>query len=319
MDETRSEPCFVGIGVGKAHLDIFIHVVGHPSGEGFRLNRDPAGLDELLARLQPRAPALIVLEATGGFERVVTAALWGAGLPVAVVNPRQIRDFARASGRLAKTDRLDPQIIARFAAAIRPDQRPQPDAAACELADLLARRRQLVEMISAETMRSHQARLPAVRRRLAAHLDWLNKELSQLDADLDSAVRASPAWRERAALLLSVPGIGHASTRTLLADLPELGSLDRRRIAALVGLAPVAHDSGQHRGARHIQGGRGTVRAALYMAAWIASRCNPVLKDMYQRLRAAGKPRKVALVACMRRLLTILNAMVRDNTPWRAA
>ncbi len=315
MDATHSAACFVGIDVGKAHIDVFVH----PSGAAFRLNRDAAGLDDLLVRLRPCAPTLIVLEATGGFERVVTAALWGAGLPVAVVNPRQIRDFARASGCLAKTDRLDPRVIAGFAAAIRPEQRPQPDAAACELADLVARRRQLVEMISTETMRSQQARLAAVRRQLAAHLAWLNKELGQLDADLDAAVRASPAWCERAALLLSVPGVGAATTRTLLADLPELGSLDRRRIAALVGVAPVAHDSGQHHGARHIRGGRSAVRAALYMAAWIGSRWNPVLKETYQRLRAAGKPRKVALVACMRRLLTILNAMVRDNTPWRAA
>jgi transposase len=315
MDVPQSEPRFVGIDVGKAQIDVYVR----PTGEAFRVSRDPAGLDALVARLKPLAPALIVLEASGGFERVVAAALCGAGLPVAVVNPRQIRDFARAIGRLAKTDRVDPQVIARFAAAVRPEQRPQPDAAASELADLVARRRQLVAMISSETMRSHQARLPAIRRRLAAHLDWLNQELRQLDAELDTAVRASPAWQERATLLVSVPGVGDATTRTLLAELPELGQLDRRRIAALVGLAPVAHDSGQHRGARHIRGGRGTVRAALYMAAWIGSRYNPLLKDSYQRLRAAGKPRKVALVACMRRLLTILNAMLRDKTPWRAA
>ena len=315
MDVTHSGSRFVGIDVGKAHIDVHVR----PSGEAFRLTRDPAGLAELVARLNPLTPALIVLEATGGFERVVTAALCGAGLPVAVVNPRQIRDFARATGRLAKTDRVDPKVIAHFADAVRPDQRPQPDAAARELADLITRRRQVVAMISSETMRSHQARLPAVRRRLAAHLDWMNQELRQLDADLDTAVRANPAWQERATLLVSVPGVGDATTRTLLAELPELGTLGRRQIAALAGLAPVAHDSGQHRGTRHIRGGRGTVRAALYMAAWIGSRWNPTLKDIYQRLRAAGKPRKVALVACMRRLLTILNAMIRDKTPWRAA
>jgi transposase len=313
MDETTSEPRFVGIDVGKANIDIFVH----PSGEAFRLERDPAGLDDLVARLKPLAPTLIALEATGGFERLVTAALYGAGLPVAVINPRQIRDFARATGRLAKTDQVDPRVIAHFAAAVRPEQRPQPDAEASRFAELVARRRQVVDMISAEKMRSHQARQTSVRHRLAAHVTWLNKELKELDADLDTAVRASPAWRERAELMLSVPGVGDVTTRTLLAELPELGTLDRRRIAALAGLAPVAHDSGKHRGARHIRGGRGTVRTALYMAANSARQWNPVLKQTYQRLMAAGKLHKVALVACMRKLLTILNAMVRSNTPWQ--
>jgi transposase len=315
MDVTQSAPCFVGIDVGKAHVDTYVC----PDGTAFRVARDPAGLDNLLARLTPFAPVLIVLEATGGYERVVAAALCGAGLPVAVVNPRQVRDFARATGQLAKTDRLDARINARFAAAVRPEERPAPDAATRHLGELVARRRQLVEMISAETMRSYQATNETIRHRLEAHLDWLRAELDQFDADLDAAVRASPIWLERAALLLTVPGVGQATTRTLLAELPELGCLDRRRIAALAGLAPFAHDSGQHRGTRHIRGGRGTVRAALYMAAWVGSRYNPVLKRIYERLRAAGKSRKVALVACMRRLLTMLNAMIRSNTPWRAA
>lgn len=314
MDVTPVSTGFVGIDVGKANLDIHVH----PGGEAFRVTRDPAGLDDLLDRLRQVAPALIVLEATGGYERVVVAALAGASLPVVVVNPRQIRDFARATGRLAKTDRLDAEMIARFAAAVEPKERPLPDAAAREFAELIARRRQLVEMITTETVRSHQVMGAAVRARLKAHLDWLRKELDQLDTDLDAAVRASPAWRERVALLTSTPCIGAASARTLTAELPELGMLDRRGIAALVGLAPVAHDSGQHRGARHIRGGRAAVRAALYMAAWVGTRCNPVLKATYQRLIAAGKPRKVALVACMRKLLTILNAMVRSNTPWQA-
>jgi len=314
MDVTPTATGFVGIDVGKAHLDVYTH----PAGEAFRVTRDPPGLDDLIDRLRLVAPALIVLEATGGYERVVVAALAGARLPVVVVNPRQIRDFARATGRLAKTDRLDAQVIARFAAAVEPKERPLPDAAAREFAELIARRRQLVEMITTETVRSHQVMGAAVRARLKAHLDWLSQELSQFDRDLDAAVRASPVWRERVTLLTSVPCVGATTARTLTADLPELGTLDRRGIAALVGLAPVAHDSGQHRGTRHIRGGRGSVRAALYMAAWIGTRWNPVLKATYQRLIAAGKPRKVALVACMRKLLTILNAMVRSNTPWQA-
>jgi transposase len=315
MDETSSEPGFVGIDVGKACLDVHVH----PSGVAFRVSRDPAGLDDLINRLGVVFPALIVLEATGGYERVVVAALAGASLPVVVVNPRQIRDFARATGRLAKTDRLDAQIIARFAAVITPKERPLPDAAARHLAELIARRRQLVEMITTETTRLHQVMQPAVRARVQAHLEWLNQELKAFDSDLDTAVRASPAWRERVTLLTSVPGVGATTARTLIAELPELGTIDRRGIAALAGLAPVAHDSGQSRGSRRIRGGRATVRSALFMAAWIGTRWNPVLKTTYQRLLAAGKPRKVALVACMRKLLTILNAMIRSNTPWQAA
>jgi transposase len=315
MGETSSEPRFVGIDVGKAHLDVHVH----PSGAAFRVSRDLAGLDDLVLRLGVASPALIVLEATGGYERVVVAALAGASLPVVVVNPRQIRDFARATGRLAKSDRLDAQIIARFAAVITPKERPLPDAMARDFAELIARRRQLVEMITTETTRSHQVIHTAVRARVRAHLEWLNQELSAFDRDLDTAVRASPAWRERVTLLTSVPGVGDTTARTLIGELPELGALDRRAIAALVGLAPVAHDSGQHRGTRHIRGGRASVRAALYMAAWIGTRWNPVLKATYQRLLAMGKARKVALVACMRKLLTILNAMIRSNTPWRAA
>jgi len=315
MDQTATPACFVGIDVGKANVDVELR----PLGETLCVPRTGAGLEQLAARLRAVLPTLIVLEATGGFERVVLATLAGAGLPVVMVNPRQIRDFARATGRLAKTDRLDAQIIARFAEAVRPEVRPLPDAAAQDFADLAARRRQLVEMISAEGMRVDQAVHKKVRRRLAAHLLWLNKELSALDTDLDEAVRGSPLWVERAALLTSVPCVGPTLTRTLIADLPELGSLDRRQIAALVGIAPVAHDSGKHHGARHIRGGRTTVRAALYMAAWVGCRYNPVIKAFYERLKAAGKPHKVALVACMHKLLTILNAMVRTNTAWKTA
>jgi transposase len=315
MDQTASQESFVGIDVGKADVDVALR----PLGERMRVARNGAALEQLAARLRELAPTLIVLEATGGFERVVLATLAGAGLPVVMVNPRQIRDFARATGRLAKTDRLDAQIIAQFAEAVRPEVRPLPDQAAQDFAELAARRRQLVEMISAEGMRVRQAVHKKVRRQLDAHLLWLNQELSALDADLDEAVRGSPLWVERVELLTSVPCVGPTVARTLIADLPELGSLDRRQIAALAGVAPVAHDSGKHHGARHIRGGRTTVRAMLYMAAWVGLRCNPVIKAYYARLTAAGKPRKVALVACMHKLLTILNAMVRTNTAWKTA
>jgi transposase len=315
MTETDVQPSFVGIDVAKTHVDVHVH----PTGEAFQVSRDTAGLDQLLLRLRLFTPSLVVLEATGGFERMVVATLASAALPVVVINPRQIRDFARATGRLAKTDRLDAQIIARFAAAIRPELRALPNEATRAFAELAARRRQLVDMISAESMRMNQVAHKKVRERLEVHLAWLNKELIQADADLDDAVRASPLWRERETLLLTVTGVGNVLTRTMIAEVPELGSLDRRQIAALIGLAPVAHDSGSHRGIRSIRGGRARVRAVLYMAAWVASRFNPVIKAFYERLRAAGKPRKVALVACMRKLLTILNAMVRTNTPWQNA
>lgn len=312
MEQITAETVFVGIDVAKAHVDVHIH----PTNEAFRVPRDATGLDHLVDRLRQFPPNLVVLEATGGFEQVVTATLAGAGLPVVIINPRQIRDFARATGRLAKNDRLDAEIIARFAAAIRPQVRALPDEATQGFAELAARRRQLVEMISAESMRSKQAVHRKVQKQLGAHILWLNKELTRLDADLDETVRGSPLWRGREELLVSVPCVGRTVARTLLADLPELGSLDRRQIAALVGLAPFAHDSGAHRGQRHIRGGRSTVRAKLYMAAWVGCRHNPVLRRFYERLVAAGKSRKVALVACMHKLLTILNAMIRENKPW---
>jgi transposase len=313
MDTTPAAPaCFVGLDVGKANVDVHLH----PLGQAWRITRDAPGLDQLCQRLHEVSPNLIVLEATGGFERVVLATLAGAGLPVVMVNPRQIRDFARASGRLAKTDRLDAAIIARFAEAIRPELRPLPEQASRDFAELAARRRQLVEMISAEGMRAQQAVHSKVRKHLQEHLVWLNKELTQLDGDLDAAVRASPRWLEVSEILTSVPGVGPVVARTLLADLAEIGTLDRRQIAALAGVAPVAHDSGRHRGQRHIAGGRGSVRAALFMASWVATRCNPVIGAFYRRLIANGKPRKVALVACMRKLLTILNTMVKKGTKW---
>jgi len=306
---------FIGIDVAKDRLDVHVR----PGGEAFTVARDSEGLAALVERLGGLAPTLVVLEATGGFEIAVAAALAGARLPLAVVNPRQIRDFARATGRLAKTDALDAEAIALFAERIRPEPRPVADAQARALAELVARRRQVVEMIVAEGNRRRQAHAKRLRERLDAHLAWLQKELSQIERDLDDAVRGSPAWRANENLLTSVPGIGNATARMLIAEVPELGRLDRKKIAALVGLAPFNRDSGTMRGRRTIWGGRASVRAALYMAALVASRHNPVIAAFYRRLLAAGKPKKVALTACMRKLLVILNALIRDQKPWQNA
>lgn len=308
-------PSYVGIDVAKDKLDIHIK----PSGESFTLARDNPGLDQLIARLKALTPSLVVLEATGGFEIAVSAALAGAALPLVVVNPRQIRDFARATGRLAKTDRLDAEIIALFAERIRPEPRPLPDEAARRLAELVARRRQILDMITAETNRRGQAQHKRVQKRLDAHLAWLHKELSAIDSDLDHAVRTTPLWREKEDLLTSVPGVGPATARSLLAEVPELGEIGPRQIAALVGVAPMSRDSGTQKGKRRIRGGRSDVRSTLYMAALVAAQHNPVLKRFYARLVGAGKPKKVALVACMHKLLTILNAILRDRQPWKTA
>jgi transposase len=258
-----------------------------------------------------------VLEATGGYEQVVSAGLAAAGLPVAVVNPRQIRDFARATGKLAKTDRLDALAIARFAQAIKPEPRPLADAQAQMLGELVARRRQVIEMIGMESNRLRQARAKTVKRTIEHLLAALQAELSTLESELDETIRGTPIWREREELLTSAPGIGDVTARVLLAELPELGQVDRHQIAALAGLAPFNRDSGQWRGERHIQGGRAGVRTALYMPTVVATRYNPVIRALYRRLRAGGKKPKVALTACMRKLLTILNAMLRDGSPWR--
>lgn len=316
MDQPLTNPpVFVGIDVAKDRLDV--HVL--PMGHAFALPRDGEGLASLIERLRPLAPALIVLEATGGFETVVTAALAGADLPLAVINPRQIRDFARAIGRLAKTDAIDAAVIARFAERIRPAIRPLPDAERRTLAELVARRRQLVAMIVAETNRRRRIADARLARRIDRHLAWLQAELTATDTDIDARVRRIPAWQEAASLLTSVPGVGPVVSRVLLAELPELGTLDRRKIAALAGVAPVNHDSGQTRGRRAIRGGRSGVRSALYMAALVASRCNPVIRDLYQRLLARGTAKKAALVAGMRKLLVMLNAILRSGQPWRNA
>jgi transposase len=261
------------------------------------------------------APALVVLEATGGREVGLVAALVTAGVPVAVVNPRQVRRFAQAVGQLAKTDALDAQLLARFADVVRPEPRPVPDAQAQQLSALLARRQQLVAMLTAERQRFPTA-VPAVQVRIRSHIHWLEAELADVDGQLQAAVQASPAWREREDLLRSVPGIGPTTALTLLADLPELGTLDRKAIAALVGVAPLACDSGTLRGRRIVWGGRARVRSALYMATLVATRHNPLIRAFYTKLCAAGKPKKAALVACMHKLLLILNAILRQGTPW---
>ena len=306
-------PSFVGIDVSKDRLDV--HLL--PSAEAFAVARDGEGLERLVAALRARAPTLVVLEATGGFEVTVAAALAGAGLPLAVVNPRQIRAFARAFGRLAKTDALDAEVIALFAERVRPEPRPVADDDARALAELVARRRQVVEMIGMEANRRRQARNTRVRRMIDATLKALEAQLAELDRDLDDTVRGCPAWRAKEDLLTSVPGIGPITARTLIADLPELGALDRRRLAALVGIAPINRDSGLMRGHRAIAGGRTAVRNVLYMATLTAIRWNPVLKRHYQQLVERGRPKKVAIVACMRRLLTVLNAILRTDSPWQ--
>lgn len=304
---------FVGIDVSKDRLDVHLR----PSGEAFAVARDGAGIDALADRLRRIGPELVVLEATGGFETVVAAGLAAAGLALAVVNPRQIRAFARAVGRLAKTDALDAAVIAHFAEAVRPQPRPVPAPQAQALGELVARRRQIVEMMGAERNRRRQLRQPRLIKGVDRILAALQTQLSELEQDIDTAVRGTPAWREREDLLTSVPGIGPRIARTLIADLPELGALTRHQVAALTGVAPFNRDSGQWRGRRAIAGGRTSVRNALYMSVLVAIRRNMPLAQTYHRLRQAGKPAKVAIVATMRKLITILNAIIRDNKPWQ--
>lgn len=303
---------FVGIDVSKARLDVALH----PTGATHSVANDANGIKTLVEQLRAVKPLLVVLEATGGIERAVVRALVAAELPVTVTNPRQVRDFAKATGQLAKTDVLDAQILARFAEAVRPALRPLPDEITLELRALIGRRRQITEMLTAE--KNRLSRAPRrVQKRIEAHIRWLQSELERADEDLDQTIRQSPVWREQEDLLKSVPGIGPVVSRTVLAELPELGNLNRKQIAALVGVAPLNWDSGLLRGRRAVWGGRSHVRTALYMAALTASRRNPVIRDFYKRLRAAGKAPNVALVACMRKLLVILNAMIRHRVPWR--
>jgi transposase len=306
------QPCFVGIDVAKAQLDIALR----PTGERWAVPNDAEGIATLVERLQAHHPALIVLEATGGLERAATVALAAAGLPVVVVNPRQARDFARATGQLAKTDALDARALAHFAEAVRPTPRPLPDAQTQELRALLGRRQQLIAIRTAE-----QNRLAGTHGRIQtdieAHITWLNARLATLDNDLETMLRSSALWRANDDLLQSAPGIGPVCARTLLLELPELGTLTRQQIAALVGVAPLNCDSGTLRGRRTIWGGRAHVRTVLYMGTLVATRYNPRIKAFYERLLAAGKVKKVALTACMHKFLTILNAMLKHRTPWQ--
>ena len=304
---------FVGIDVAKRRLD----VAERPSGEAWSAANDVAGIAALIERLNTGGSiSLIVLEATGGYEIPVVAALTTVGLPVVVVNARQVRDFARALGKLAKTDSIDASVLAHFAEAVRPEVRGLPDELTQTLQSWLARRRQLLEMLQAEERRLAIA-VSGIRPQIQRHVEWLRQQLRDIDAELQSLIRGSAVWREQENLLRTVPGVGPVLATTLLADLPELGRLNRRQIAALVGLAPLNWDSGQQRGTRHIWGGRASVRTALYMATLSAIRCNPIIRGFFERLSAAGKPRKVAVVACMRKLLTILNAMMQRRVGWQ--
>jgi transposase len=306
--------CFVGIDVSKASFDIAISA----SGEQWSVGNDDSGIDALTRQLQELQPSLVLMEASGGLEVPLATTLAMAGLPVSVVNPRQVRDFARALGILAKTDTLDARVLAAFAERIHPAPRALPDALTQEMGALVTRRRQVVEMLTAERNRLYRA-VPSVRPHIQEHIAWLEQQLHVLNQDLKKRIHASPIWRAKDDLLRSVPGIGPTVSFTLLAELPELGALNHKRIACLVGIAPLNHDSGGKRRSRRVWGGRARVRAVLYMAALTGTRWNPVLRNFYQRLLAAGKARKVALTACMHKLLTILNAMMRDGTLWQPA
>jgi len=306
---------FVGIDVSKDRLDV--HIL--PQDETFFVERNGRGLSTLVERLRPVLPSLIVVEATGGFESTTAAALASAGLPLVIVNPAQIRHYAQALGKRAKTDPIDAMVIARFAADIRPEVRTLPDEMTQFLADLVARRRQIVEMLQGERQREKRATIKRVKKSLARLIAALEKELAELDQEIDDTVRGSPAWREKEDLLASVPGVGPQTARTLLAELPELGSLDRKTVASLAGLAPYTRQSGRWKGKSMIAGGRKTVRSALFIAAMVACRYNPVLKAFYDRLLKAGKSKVLAITAVARKLLTILNAILRDKKPWQHA
>jgi transposase len=304
---------FVGIDVSKAVLDVAVT----PAGDGWSVPNSAEGVQQLVAKLRELSPKLVILEATGGLERRAIAALAGASLPVIAVNPRQVRDFAKATGKLAKTDAIDAAVLAHFADRIRPEVRPLKDEQTQELEALVVRRRQVVDMITAEKNRLAAAPpSKTVRTAIGRTIKWLQKQLEEVDNDLDSSVRGSPVWREKEDLLRSVPGVGKVLSRTLLSLLPELGTLGKKQLSALVGVAPLNRDSGTQRGRRFVWGGRAHVRAVLYMSALAATRFNPTIRAFHARLVAAGKLPKVALVACMRKLLTILNAMVRTKTPW---
>ena len=309
----EQEATYVGIDVAKAQVDVAVR----PTDDRWEVPHDEAGVRQLVSRLKTLEPVMVLLEASGGLELPLVAALATEELPVVVVNPRQVRDFARAIGKLAKTDSLDAAAIAHFAEAVRPPVRPLRDAETQILNSLVARRHQVITMLVSEKNRLSSAATVAVRPRIEAHIAWLERELDDLDKGLRQTLRQSPVWREKDDLLRTVPGVGEQLSLTLLAYLPELGTLDRRQVAALVGVAPFNRDSGTMRGKRTVWGGRARVRSALYMGALVGSRFNPVIRDFYQRLLAAGKPKKLALTACMRKLLVILNSMLKHRSPWR--
>ena len=309
----RKSKSFIGIDVCKQQLE----VAAHESDYQFRCANKVSAFGELIAELIAWRPRLIVLEATGGLETRVVSALHTAGLPVVVVNPRQVRDFAKALGQLAKTDRLDARVLAHFAAAIKPPLRPIKAKEQQELDALIGRRGQLVEILADEKNRRASAASETVREQIKEHIDWLEDRIAELDQQIKALLQTSPRWQVKDQILQSVPGIGPVASFSMLADLPELGTLNRQQISKLVGVAPLNRDSGQQRGTRHIYGGRAGLRRVLYMAALTASRHNAVLKEFYQRLRANHKPFKVAITACMRKLLSIVNVMIRDNTTWK--
>jgi transposase len=304
---------FIGIDVSKTHLDLAVHTTGQP----WQVAYDTAGVNQVVKHLRTLTPTLIVLEATGGLEMRVASALAAAQLPVAVVNPRQVRAFAHATGTLAKTDRLDAQVLAHFAAAMQPTPRPLPDAVTQQLSAVLTRRKHLVDLMTAESNRLGAQPNSALRKRVRVHLTWLTKELGRTEKELTQLIQQSPLWRANDDLLQSAQGVGTVLSQTLLAEVPELGKLNHKQMAALIGVAPFNRESGGYRGKRRIWGGRARVRAVLYMGALVATRHNPVIKAFYERLLAAGKEKKVALTACMRKLLTILNAMIRDQVKWQ--
>lgn len=312
MKTRNTGELYIGIDVSKAILDIAVR----PTGERWQSDNTAEGIDKLVKRLDQLKPTLIILEATGGYEMDAVEAMAAESLPVAVINPRQGRDFAKSIGRLAKTDKIDAQMLARFGEAVRPESYVMPSEEALELQGVLVRRRQLIEMLVAEKNRMYMAH-DLVKPDIKAHIDYLEKELEKLDQSLKAQLQQSPMWHEKDDLLRSVPGVGAVTATTLLAELPELGKLDRKKIAALVGVAPFNCDSGEKRGKRAIWGGRAYVRQTLYMATLSATRFNPVISDHYAQLKQQGKPSKVALVACMRKLLTILNAMMRSMTSWQ--
>jgi transposase len=303
---------FVGLDVSKQHLDVALR----PQGRHFVTPNDDRGIKQLVKRLAALQPELVVLEASGGYEFLVIAALAEAQLPVALVNPQAVRKFAGAAGKLAKTDKIDAQVLAHFAEALRPEPRPLPNQEQKLLKAALQRRLQVVKMIGQEKSRLEKTFIPSLRQDILAHLSWLNQRLEQLDRDLNDQIRKSPLWRERDRLLQSIPGVGPTVSRAVMAQLPEVGTLSGKKAVALVGVAPYNRDSGRFRGKRMIRGGRSHLRHMLYMAAVVAARFNPVIRTFYQRLLAAGKPKKLALTACMRKLVLIINSMVKNNQPW---